>query len=74
MLKNYSSNCDYLRERFDLPVTTNLYALVDVVTDFVRNLDDKAKLVELTKINTKIEEPQISQVEKKEKKRGRPRK
>ncbi|MCP3684360.1 MAG: hypothetical protein GY861_16910 [bacterium] len=68
MIQSYSQDCDYLRKKFNLPETVNLYELVRVTTAHIQQIDAEAELKELNKISEKPKP--IS----KEKKRGRPRK
>ena len=64
-LQSYKSNCDYIRKTFELPESTNLYALVNKITESYKDLKDKEEIKSIS-----IAEPTL----KEEKKRGRPRK
>lgn len=68
-LGNYSEDCDYLRNRFNLPETVNLYEMVNCVTNFIKTIDNKSEIEKLKQTVSENAEP-IS----KERKRGRPKK
>ena len=65
-MDSYKSNCDYIRKNFSLPENTDLYTLVNRITESYKDLKDQKLLVELSN--------QAEQPLKQEKKRGRPRK
>ncbi len=51
MLQNYSDDCDYLREKFDLPTSVTLYQMVNRVANHFR--DERAQVeLELAKAKT----------------------
>ena len=59
MIANYSEDCDYLRKRFELPDNTNLYQMINAVTEFIREQDNLNELEKLEKEqqSTEVEQP-----------------
>ena len=38
-LSDYSINCDYLRDKFDLPNEVSIYGLINKATDYIRSVE-----------------------------------
>lgn len=82
MIQSYSENCDYLRNKFNLGIHVGLYEMIQIVTDFIKGIEDKEQIEQIsneTKENKQtVEESAKESAEPisitKEKKRGRPRK
>lgn len=47
-MSDYSTNCAYIRKKFNLPLTTSLYELVNKLTEYVKQIDEKSKTGENT--------------------------
>ena len=47
MKQSYSQDCDYLREKFQLPPETTLYTLIHKVTEHLQSQDEEKELVKL---------------------------
>ena len=43
MTHNFSSNCDWVREKFNLPITASIYEVVNVLTEYVKKIDLKSQ-------------------------------
>ena len=43
-MEDYQSNCDYIREKFELPVNVSVYAIVNKITEQYKILKDKETL------------------------------
>jgi hypothetical protein len=69
-LESYKESCNYIRETFELPDTTSLYAIVNTITQAYKDLKDKEELAE-AKNNLKKEKTNAGTGKRG---RGRPRK
>lgn len=50
-LAEYSVNCDYLREKFNLSENVGLYEMVNTAVDHIRKFEDEEKLKNLAEEN-----------------------
>ena len=49
MIESYSNNCDYLRKRFELHESINLYDMVSAVVKYLKEQDNLEELKQLEK-------------------------